>query len=65
MINYFTNILQDIYYGYIEVKCCNNNCNQVFKISRNKYKNTLYSCNTGCALAAYNHLAQNDTDNKY
>jgi hypothetical protein len=35
MFNYIYNIVNDIYYGYIEVKCCNRNCNRVFKFARN------------------------------
>lgn len=55
---YMWNVVKDVTYGYLEVKCCNRNCGRVFKISRNtdaaKY-NTNVSCNAGCALAAYNH----------
>ncbi len=57
MFNYIQNILGDIFYGYIEVKCANNTCGRIFKLTRNNYYNnciTEYSCNMGCALEAYN-----------
>ena len=53
MLNIINNI-RDIFYGYIQVKCANPNCSKIFKISRNSYQNTEYSCNMGCALNAYN-----------
>jgi hypothetical protein len=54
---YYLNIIKDITYGYVEVKCCNKSCNRISKVSRNsevaKYPNNV-SCNMGCALACYN-----------
>ncbi len=55
----FTNIYNlylDIFYGYLEIKCANPNCTRTFKISRNSYTNTEYSCNMGCALSAFNKV---------
>ncbi len=54
IIYYMLNIIKDIIYGYIQVKCANPYCSNIFKIPRNDYNNTLYSCNMGCALNAYN-----------
>jgi hypothetical protein len=65
MFTYINNIILDIYYGYIEVKCCNKSCNNKFKFSRNKFQNVNYSCNMGCALNAYNNFLSNEIDNKY
>ncbi len=56
--NYFTNIGADIIYGYVEVKCANNNCGRIFKFARNTLDNNNinnYSCNMGCALAVFNN----------
>ena len=55
MFDYIYNIVNDIYYGYLIIKCANNNCKRTFKILRNNYKGGLYSCNMGCALEAYNN----------
>jgi hypothetical protein len=67
MFTYIQNILGDVFYGYIEVKCVNNTCNRVHKITRNNFYNngqTDYSCNMGCALAAYNQTnKENDKEN--
>ena len=55
------NIIKDILFGYeplVEVKCASPYCTRIFKISRNSYNNTEYSCNMGCALNA------NNTNNK-
>jgi hypothetical protein len=59
MFSYITNILGDIFYGYIEVKCANKGCRRIFKLTRNNFYNngiTEYSCNMGCALEAYNQF---------
>ncbi len=60
-----TNTVLDIYYGYVEIKCVN--CNNKFKMSRNKINkdgysftdgelNNSYSCNIGCALNYVNKI---------
>jgi hypothetical protein len=57
MLFYIKNVLSDIIFGYIEVKCCNKMCNSKFKIARNNINvNGIdnYSCNMGCAIEAYN-----------
>jgi hypothetical protein len=57
MFSYIQNVLGDVFYGYMEVKCANKLCNRLFKLTRNNYYNngqTDYSCNMGCALEAYN-----------
>ncbi len=55
MFDYIYNIVNDIYYGYLIIKCANNTCKRTFKISRNDYKGGLYACNMGCSLEAYNN----------
>lgn len=53
---YLKNKLYDIFFGYIEVKCCNKNCNSIHKISRTTdtiIHNMSYACNMGCAMAAF------------
>jgi hypothetical protein len=58
MFDYIYNVVNDmyyVYYGYITIKCANNNCKRTFKISRNNYKGGLYSCNMGCSLEVYNY----------
>ena len=65
MFDYIYNIMNDIYYGYIEVKCCNSNCNRVFKFARNNINiNDVnnYCCRMGCALAAFNQMKDNKTE---
>ena len=67
MITYFSNVLQDIFYGYIEIKCVNESCKRVFKISRNKinlYGTNNYSCNMGCALSYFNQYNSNKKDDE-
>ena len=54
------NVLQDFIYGYIEIKCVNESCNRIFKISRNNYTGGLYCCNMGCSLETYNNLNDNN-----
>lgn len=57
MLSYISNIIQDIYYGYVEIKCANPYCSQTFKVSRNiidKNNKPYYSCNMGCALNSFN-----------
>jgi hypothetical protein len=55
ILNYIYNMMNDIYYGYIKIKCSNNKCNNVFNISRNNIiKGTEYCCNMGCTFEAYN-----------
>ena len=59
MFSYISNIFQDIYYGYIEIKCANPNCSRIFKMSRNKldiHYDINYSCNIGCALNSFNEI---------
>ncbi len=56
MLSKIYNTYLDIFYGYLDIKCANPNCSQIFKISRNSYTNSQYSCNMGCALNAYNEI---------
>jgi hypothetical protein len=69
--NYCKNILSDIYYGYIEIKCANKLCGRVHKISRNIFysnSSNTYCCNMGCSLEAYKYLSEpieNETYNEY
>jgi hypothetical protein len=66
MFEYLSNVALDVYYGYIEIKCVNKNCNRIFKFSRNKISpNTPnhYCCNMGCALN-YNNDFQKDIKDK-
>ena len=56
--------MNDIYLGYIEVKCANRDCNRVYKFSRNSFNiNDInnYCCRMGCALAAFNQM-ENKTE---
>ena len=57
------NIVTDIVYGYIEVKCANRDCNRIYKFSRNSLNiNNVnnYCCRMGCALAAFNQMKDNN-----
>ncbi len=55
LYNYFVNISFDIIYGYIQIKCANPNCNKIFKLSRNYYKEgNFYCCNMSCSYGAIN-----------
>ncbi len=59
--NKISNIVKDICYGYIEIKCSNNNCNKTFKLARNTistFTPTSYCCNMGCSLATFNQYAE-------
>ena len=60
MFDYIYNVVNDIYYGYLIIKCANNNCKRTFKISRTNYKGGLYSCNMGCSLDSYNNSHNNE-----
>ncbi len=55
MFDYIYNVVNDIYYGYLIIKCANKNCKRIFKISRNNYNNTEYCCNMSCTFEAYNN----------
>lgn len=55
MFDFIYNIANDIYYGYLSIKCSNKYCKRVFKVSRNNYDGSEYCCNTGCAFEAYNN----------
>ena len=62
MFDFIYNIMNDIYLGYVEVKCSNRNCNRIFKFSRNNINiNNInnYCCRMGCALATYNQMKDN------
>ena len=51
------NNITDLLFGYVEVKCVNNLCNTVHKLSKNSYcvkHNIPYACNMGCTLSAFN-----------
>ena len=49
--------MNDIYYGYIIIKCPNNKCKNVFYLSRNNFINgTEYCCNMSCTFEAYNNV---------
>jgi len=53
---YIKDKIKDIIYGYIQVKCCNKNCNNIHKLSRTSDANKhimSYACNMGCAMAAF------------
>jgi hypothetical protein len=69
MFTYIQNVLGDMIYGYIEIKCANKLCNRVFKLTRNSYYDngkTDYSCNMGCAFEAFNQyeiFKENDKEN--
>ena len=65
MFTYLSNIALDIYYGYINIKCVNKNCNQIFKMSRNKlepYMDNHYCCNMGCALQYFNNTKNKENE---
>ena len=55
MFDYIYNIINDMYYGYITIKCANKKCERIFKISRNNYTGGLYCCNMGCGFEANNN----------
>ncbi len=54
MFEYLSNIMKDLFYGYVEIKCVNPTCNRIFRLSRNNNINENYSCNMGCALNYFN-----------
>ena len=57
MFDFIYNIMNDIYYGYIIIKCANNKCKNVFYLSRNNFINgTEYCCNMSCTFEAYNNV---------
>ncbi len=63
---YYFNVIQDILFGYVEVRCCNKTCNRVIKVSRNLLETSgsnNFSCNMGCALEAYNQTQKNLSNN--
>ena len=68
MFYYIKNVLGDMIFGYIEVKCANKLCNRVFKLTRNNFYSNgkgEYSCNMGCAFEAFNQyeiFKKNDED---
>jgi len=67
MITYLSNLIQDIYYGYVNVKCVNKSCSRVFKMSRNTLnQNNInnYSCNMGCALNYFNDINEQIKENQ-
>ncbi len=63
MLTYFTNVITDLIYGYVEIKCVNKKCNRTFKFCRNdlsKFNSNNYCCNMGCALESYNQHNSNN-----
>lgn len=67
MFSYIQNVLGDMIFGYIEVKCANKLCNGIFKLTRNNFYNNgkgEYSCNMGCAFEAFNQYEIFKNDDK-